>query len=354
MNTYQYNLFSDPIEDAVIAAFPQFEGGEIEYKSAKGGFPGSFWETYSAFANTEGGMIVLGVKEEDGKFSVDGLTAKQIIKFKQDFFNTQNNRGKFSLDLLTDKQVRALPIPDQVDQYVLVFDIPRANREQMPVYKGSDPFIGTYKRGDAGDYRCDKDAVRRMMADSNANVSSDSRILLGFSFEEDIDHKSLQQYRQLMSSRTPTHPWLAEDDLGLLRKLGGYRRDRQTRKEGLTLAGLLMFGKTEAIQDNDCAPHYFPDYRETLSPESDIRWIDRLCPDGTWEANLFQFYRQVWPRISAGLPRPFHLKHGQRQDETPAHVALREAFINSLIHADYSAPGSLVSIRQPQGFQFNN
>lgn len=354
MPTAQYNLFSDPLEDAVIAAFPQYEGSEIEYKSAKGGFPKSFWETYSAFANTEGGLIVLGVKEEDGTFIPDGLPAKQIQKFRQDFFSTQNNRGKVSTDLLNEGQVRALPVPDEADQYVLAFDIPRANREQMPVHIGTDPFSGTYKRRDEGDYKCDRDAVRRMIADSNANAPVDSKILVGFDFQEDIDPKSLQQYRQLMSSRTPTHPWLAENDLGLLRKLGGYRRDRQTRQEGLTLAGLLMFGKTEAIQDNDCAPHYFLDYRETLSPESDIRWIDRLCPDGTWEANLFQFYRQVWPRISAGLPRPFQLKSGQRQDETPAHVALREAFINSLIHADYSAPGSLVSIRQPQGFQFTN
>jgi predicted HTH transcriptional regulator len=354
MPTFQYNLFADPLEDAVIAAFPQYEGSEIEYKSAKGGFPKSFWETYSAFANTEGGLIVLGVKEEDGAFTPDGLPAKLILKFRQDFFSTQNNRGKVSTDLLNEGQVRVLPVPDEADQYVLAFDIPRANREQMPVHIGTDPFSGTYKRRDEGDYRCDRDAVRRMIADSNADAPVDSKILVGFDFQTDIDQKSLQQYRQLMSSRTPTHPWLAEDDIGLLRRLGGYRRDRQTSKEGLTLAGLLMFGKIEAIQDNDCAPHYFPDYRETLSPESDIRWIDRLCPDGTWEANLFQFYRQVWPRISAGLPRPFQLKSGQRQDETPAHVALREAFINSLIHADYSAPSSLISIRQPQGFQFTN
>ncbi|UOQ65716.1 AlbA family DNA-binding domain-containing protein [Hymenobacter volaticus] len=204
MPTHQYSLFSDPLEDAVIAAFPQFEGSEIEYKSAKGGFPGSFWETYSAFANTEGGLIVLGVKEEaNNRFVADGLALTQVQRFRQDFFDTQNNRNKISADLLKDAHVQAIPVPDQVDQYFLAFDIPRANREQMPVFVGLDPNTGTYKRRDGGDYRCTRDAVRRMMADSDANMPADSRILRGFSYPDDLDLRSIQQFRQLMSTIRP-------------------------------------------------------------------------------------------------------------------------------------------------------
>ena len=50
------------------------ENAEVEFKSAKGGMPQSFWESFSAFANTNGGIIVLGVKEKNVTFIPDGLT----------------------------------------------------------------------------------------------------------------------------------------------------------------------------------------------------------------------------------------------------------------------------------------
>ena len=59
------------------------EGYVVEFKSAKGGFPGTFWDTYSSFANTAGGIIVLGIREKDNKSVPDGLTEEQIYKYKK-------------------------------------------------------------------------------------------------------------------------------------------------------------------------------------------------------------------------------------------------------------------------------
>ena len=82
--------------------------------------------------------------------------------------------------------------------------------------------------------------------------------------------------------------------------------------------------------------------------------MDRVCPDCTWEANLFQFYRRVLPKLQQVIPIPFRLEGNQRQDETPAHEAIREAFANLCVHADYSEESSLIVNLYPHRIVFSN
>lgn len=325
------------------------EGQDREFKSARGGFPGSFWETYSAMANSDGGTIFLGIREEDefGVVEADGLTEKQIDEYRKILWDTVNNRGKVSRNLLTTSHVQMV---DLEDAKVLAVHVPRATRNERPVYLGPTPFGNTYRRAHEGDYHCSDDEVRRMLADADP-VPVDQRILDGFTLE-DLDTTSLAQYRQRFSATKPDHPWLTLDIQELLEKLGGWRRDRVSGKSGLTLAGLLMFGKYQALTDPEAAPQYFVDYREKLDPAQ--RWSDRLYPDGTWEANLFQFYTRVWPKLIADLRVPFRLEGPQRKDETPVHEALREAFMNALVHADYTAPGGIVIEKARDRFSMEN
>ncbi len=333
--------------DRILEAARVGETTDWEFKSAKGGFPGSFWETYSAMANSEGGVVVLGVSERDGAANLDGLTTEQVSRYQKMLWDGLNNRGKVSANLMESNHVEAVDVGGTA---LLVIRIPRATRTQRPVYVGTNPFGSTYRRRHEGDYRCNDAEVRRMLADAD-ELPPDHRILSGFSLE-DIDSPSVAQYRQRLRTVKGEHPWLALPDRELLERLGGWRRDRTTAAEGLTLAGLLMFGKDQAIRDPDAAPNYFVDYREKLDPHT--RWTDRIYPDGTWEANLFQFYSRVWSKLAAGLPTPFQLEGAMRRDVTPAHEALREAFVNALIHADYGGAGGVVIERYPDRFLVEN
>jgi ATP-dependent DNA helicase RecG len=88
----------DPVD--ILARLDWTEYGELEFKSARGGVPKSLWETYSAMANTEGGLILLGV-EDDGE--VSGVSKPD--KLRQQFWDLANNRGKISANLLADSDV---------------------------------------------------------------------------------------------------------------------------------------------------------------------------------------------------------------------------------------------------------
>jgi predicted HTH transcriptional regulator len=65
----------------------------------------------------------------------------------------------------------------------------------------------------------------------------------------DIDQETLKHYRTMFRVKNPDHVWNQHDDKTFLTDLGGYRKDREYGIEGLTLAGLLMFGKGLAIRE---------------------------------------------------------------------------------------------------------
>lgn len=315
-------------------------------KNGKGELPTDFWPTYSAFANTHGGVVLLGIQEKQGRFSLHGIQEPQRVITT--LFNHLNNRQKVSINLLSETDVKIIPIADRT---LIQINIPPAQRKQKPVFLDMTPLGGhTYRRLHDGDRPCNDETVRRMLAEQ-VEDERDNRILPGFGMD-DIDADSLLAYRQLLRAEKPGHVWLEEDDDGLLKKLKGWRRDRESGEEGLTLAGLLMFGTWDAIQDG--APHYFVDYQERPEAKTELRWIDRLVPDGTWSGNLFDFYRRVYRKLITDLKVPFVLKDGLRQEDTPVHVAIREALVNTLVHADYSGRVSVLVVKRPDLFGFRN
>ncbi len=327
------------------------ENHEVEFKTAagqngNGELPDDFFETYSAMANSYGGTVFLGVKEHrDKSLEITGISNTAGVKKK--LFDTLNNRQKISRNILTDAHIIELSLNGK---NIIKIDIPRAKREERPIYKGQNPLQGTYSRNFEGDYKCDEETVKRMLVEQ-IEESRDNRLLDGYDFN-DIEIESLLGYRNMFVSNKPDHPWNTLDNKEFLRNIGGWKRDRRTNQEGLTLAGLLMFGKLPSIQEE--LPYYLLDYQERPEAKTENRWIDRITIDGTWSGNIFDFYKKVIRKLYADLKVPFVLHKDVRQDDTPVHTALREALINAIVHADYSGRASLLIVKRPDMFGFRN
>lgn len=137
------------------------ENNRIEAKKSQGGLPHSIWETYSAFANALGGVILLGVIEtEDKSFASVPLADPEGLA--AEFLRLVDDPAVASINLLGPEDVR---IVESEGNRIVVITVPPATRTQRPVYVGTDAAAGTYRRCGEGDYRCTPEEVRQMFAD---------------------------------------------------------------------------------------------------------------------------------------------------------------------------------------------
>ncbi|WP_297959658.1 helix-turn-helix domain-containing protein [uncultured Ruminococcus sp.] len=135
------------------------ENNRIEAKKATGGLPVSLWETYSAFANTLGGVILLGVEEHEDK-SLHPVDLPDPQWLLSDFYDVLNDRRRVSRNILSDKDVR---IVETEGKRIIVINVPRIKKGEEPIYLGGSIYTGTYKRSGDGDYKCSVEEVARML-----------------------------------------------------------------------------------------------------------------------------------------------------------------------------------------------
>ena len=103
MATYSTKIYDKNYIDRLLT---NGERVTLECKRAKKDVPHSLWDTYSAFANTDGGTILLGVDENleekdiSKRFRITGV--EDAVKIRKDIWNTLNSREKVSSNLLKD------------------------------------------------------------------------------------------------------------------------------------------------------------------------------------------------------------------------------------------------------------
>lgn len=135
------------------------ESRRLEAKKALGGLPESLWETYSAFANTRGGVIFLGV-EEYRDHTLHPIDLPNPQRLVDEFWQIIQDPKRISANILDEKDVQIIDLEGK--RIIRIF-VPKARKKDRPIYLGSNPYQGTYHRVGDGDYRCSFEEVQAML-----------------------------------------------------------------------------------------------------------------------------------------------------------------------------------------------
>ena len=291
------------------------ENNRLEAKRAQGGLPESIWETYSAFANTYGGLILLGVAEQKDK-SFKSVLLPDPYWLVDEFWEGLEKEHRASVNILSPEDVQ---VAESEGNSIVVIRVPRADRRDRPVYIGEDPFMGTYRRTGDGDYHCSPEEVREMLRDRE-DPAQDLRLISSLDWTA-LDGDSVERYARMLTEKEPEYAGL--DKRTLLCRVSAAGED----PEGVvrpTAAGLLMLGREPDIVAE--YPNYHLEYREKLDDNS-VEWMSIRSDSGSWSGNVFSFYFLVLERLSSGIEN--------MDDGESIGAALGEVLANALIHANY-------------------
>lgn len=129
-------------KDELLKRLSEIEWEDFEVKEAHNKLPNNVWETVSAFCNTAGGWIVLGIRQIGKDFEIQGVENGE--KVESDFLNTLRSGQKLNYPIY--------PIAKKYqfgEKTVLAFFI--ASSPNKPVYFGTTN--NTFIRFGSGDRR---------------------------------------------------------------------------------------------------------------------------------------------------------------------------------------------------------
>lgn len=310
-------------EDQFIKLSQTGENAQIEYKTCYEQISDSLYETICSFLNHSGGHILVGVKD-DGE--IVGVNPDKATTLQGNIITAIKNQDLFLPCPYFTPQI--LTIEGKV---ILYLDIPCGQY----VYR----YKGKYwdRNGDADIDVTDQPELLLSLFERKNPHLFEERIVEGLTIE-DLDSDTFQYCRNILAVIKPNHPWLQLTDEEILLHTRLAKKERESGKLNLKYAGLILFGKEEAIED------YMPRYRFealfhmcTYEEYNDIkrfpsRYDDRI----TMRCNLIKVYDRLTQFTERYLPNKFYLPEGTTQREDLRWDLFREIVANLCVHSDFS------------------
>jgi len=299
-------------EEIIRKYINQGEGLKVEFKEAKNEMPSDLFETICAFLNRNGGVIIPGVSDKGIVIGVNPLVSDKIVN---DIVNTSNNPSKLNPPFILFPQKMQLQ-----EGLIIYIQVP----ESSQVHKCNGEI---YDRNSDGDFKLRNQQQIKELYLRKSTYYTEGKIYTKIKFS-DFKTELFPKVRNLILSRSPSHPWLSLNNEEILKVSGLQRQDYITGEEGYTLAAALLFGKDEVIQN------ILPYYKiEVLVKIKDVdRYDDRL----TITTNLIDAYDKIMDFLlkSVYLPDKFFIENGLRIDLREK--IFREVVANLLVHREYT------------------
>ncbi|NNU77544.1 RNA-binding domain-containing protein [Clostridium estertheticum] len=291
-------------------------GGEsitVEFKKSKNKLNKDVFESVCAFLNRNGGHLFLGVEDKGG---IVGINQEAIEKVKKEFVTSINNPQKISPTFYL--SVEEVEIEGKVVLYIFV---PASSQ----VHRCNGKIFDRNEDGDI-DITDNTNQVSEMYMRKQGTYTENR--IYPFTQMSDLRSDLFTKVRKLAVNQRADHPWLLMNDMELLKSAGLYLKDLQSGKEGITLAGILLFGSDELILN--ALPHFKTD--AILRRED----IDRYDDRDDIRTNLIDSYERLMQFIAKHLNDKFYLEKDQRiglRDKI-----FREVVSNILIHREFLNP----------------
>ena len=305
-------------KEKLIQKISNLEWEDFEVKTAKSALPKSVWETVSAFSNTTGGWLILGVEHKGKQYTITGVDNAE--KLEQDFLNTLRGT-KFNVFVATSQELLSVDRKNLLAFYIPV-------HKNKPVYYNnqSNAFI----RRDSSDQRATAEEIDSMLRD-RAFGTKTTEIAPNTS-RASLSKVSLSRYRDYMSRFNPSAGYNRFDESEFLQKL------RILDGDNCTYAGLLMLGKRDVIEK------HFPDFRVDLLEIPGRSYSDakqRYTFRIEEQENLWEYYFECFTKLKKKVDVQFSLTaEGFGQELSPGLEAILEALVNLLMHTDHFSPAA--------------
>ncbi len=291
------------------------QGGEsitVEFKKSRNAITKDVYKTVCAFSNRDGGHIFLGVNDNS---EILGIEEDKINKIKREFVTSVNNEKKMYPTL------HLTPVEYEIDgRHILYIRVPAAQevcRCNGRIYDrkyDSDIDITNY----SGE-------VFRLYAIKSGTYYV-NKAFPAFKIS-DLRSDLITRARNMTRARDTHHPWRSMSDEQLLRSAGLILTDEQTQKEGITLAGILIFGQDSTIM--------------SVLPQHKTDAIFRVFDTDHYDdrdvviTNLIESYDRLMAFGKKHLNDSFHMDG--IQNVSARDQILREIVSNLLMHRDFSS-----------------